>query len=163
MNGDQMKKFMMYAEGIARGGGCFEYSIDDSGRIRSWLLEEGAIRRYLLAYADFVLLDGTHWVNKYGQIRVPPVVVSCFGRSITGAIIVAPAEDSEPIIEHLAQAGLGMSDPAKREVLMTGEGPAFPACNYCSLWQVATLLFEPLLDKCQHRPHWHQRRRWQLY
>ena len=127
MNGDQMKQFMMYAEGIARNAGCFQYSIDDSGRIRSWVLQEGAMRRYLLAYSDFILLDGTHWVNKYGQILVPPVVVSCFGRSITGAIIVAPAEESEPIIKHLAEAGLGMSDPAKKEVLMTDEGPAFPA------------------------------------
>ena len=126
-NGDQMKQFMMYAEGIARNGGCFQYGIDDSGRIRSWVLQEGAMRRYLVAYSDFILLDGTHWVNKYGQILVPPVVVSCFGRSITGAIIVAPAEESEPIIKHLAEAGLGMSDPAKKEVLMTDEGPAFPA------------------------------------
>ena len=127
MNGDQMKQFMLYADGIARGRGCFEYSIDDSGRIRSWVLQEATMRQYLLAYADFILLDGTHWVNKYGQILVPPVVVSCFGRSITGAIIVAPAEESEPIIKHLAQAGLGTSDPAKKEVLMAGEGPAFPA------------------------------------
>jgi hypothetical protein len=85
------------------------------------------MRQYLLAYADFILLDGTHWVNKYGQILVPPVVVTCFGRSITGAIIVAPAEESDPIIKHLAHAGLGLSDPAKKEVLMTDEGPAFPA------------------------------------
>ena len=127
MNGDQMKQFMLYADGIARGGGCFEYSIDDSGRIRSWVLQEATMRQYLLAYNDFLLLDGTHWVNKYGQILIPPVVVSCFGRSITGGIIVAPAEESEPIIKHLTQAGLGTSDPAKKEVLMTDEGPAFPA------------------------------------
>ena len=100
---------------IARDGGCFEYIIDDSGRIRSWVLQEGATRQYLLAYADFVLLDGTHWVDKYDQILVPPMVVSYFARSITGAIIVAPAEESGPIINHLAQAVLGTSDPAKRE------------------------------------------------
>ena len=33
---------------------------------------------------------------------------------LTGAIIVAPAEESEPIIKHLAEAGLGVSDPAKK-------------------------------------------------
>ena len=35
--------------------------------------------------------------------------------------LVAPADELEPKIKHLAQAGLGMSDPAKKEVLMTDE------------------------------------------
>ena len=60
MNGDQMKQFVMYVEGIARNGGCFQYDIDDSDRIGSWVLQEGAMRRYLLAYSDFILLDGTN-------------------------------------------------------------------------------------------------------
>ena len=124
MGGDQMKQIMVYAEGIARSNGCFGYMVDGAGRVRSWVLQESAMGQYLLACADSILLDGTHWANRYGQNLVLPVVVSCVGGSITGATIVALAKESGPIIKHLAQAGLGPSDPAKREALVVDGGPA---------------------------------------
>lgn len=129
---DRTGDFFQYAREQARNGGIFEYEVDETQRIRSWLLQDAEMRAMLLAYDDFIILDGTHWVNKFGQILIPPVVVDCFLMSHLGAFILGPAESASLICTHLEQAGVEPTDHSGRHShlysrpLMTDEAPCFP-------------------------------------
>ena len=69
--GDELKELVQMGYDIKHLGGTFEYRLDDNNQLSSFVIQTLAMREYAEAYSDFTLHDGTHGVNRYGEICVP--------------------------------------------------------------------------------------------
>jgi hypothetical protein len=102
-------------------GGAFEYLIDDTFRLKAFIIQTSAMRAYALKYNDFTILDGTHGTNKYGLILEPTTNVDCLGRSVITGIPICETENYSFSRSILHTLGL----EKEGGTLMTDEGSAF--------------------------------------
>lgn len=118
---DQINELISRGLAEKERGGAFEHNIDDSLRLKAFILQTKEMREYAPLYNDFVILDGTHGTNKYGLILEPPTLVDCLGRSVIAGIPICESEQNAYSGKILKTLGLVRKDG----VLMTDEGSAF--------------------------------------
>ena len=71
-------------------------------------------------YGDFILLDGTHWMDKYSDHLLPPCVVDCLLRTTCVGFVICQTENGDS-----AQVGLERLGVASGGTLMTDEAEAW--------------------------------------
>lgn len=98
---DGMRTFMEDGYAVRTNGGVFDYSIDPWSRLDYVYRQSSKNRDYLQAYGDYVALDGTHLVDKYGHVMMMLTVVDALGLTQCAGAVRGPAEDSEHIIAAL--------------------------------------------------------------
>jgi hypothetical protein len=123
IHGDEFKELIQLGYNIQSKGGTFEYKVGEDNTLQSFVVQTKLMAEYAEAYADFSLMDGTHCINRYGEILVPTCVVDALGRTKITSIIMVDSENSEDLLElcgHLTHC------LRKGSTFMTDEGPAFP-------------------------------------
>jgi hypothetical protein len=80
------------------------------------------MKDYAQKYGDFNLHDGTHSVNRYGEILLPSCVVDALGRTKISSIMLMDSENSDELLDFCSRLG-GLFKEGS--TYMTDEGPAF--------------------------------------
>ncbi len=101
-------------------GGVSKISSDAWGRLRNYWRQSPEQRKLQTLYDEFLLADGTHWVNQYGQILVIFSGIDCLGKTQVFGWVCTPSED-EDVIEHACE----LFQFSHTGVLMTDGAPCF--------------------------------------
>ena len=100
----------------------FSWEVDDFQRLTNIVWALPIQRHYAAVYSDFVLLDGTHWADRFGDVLMPPLVVDGLGRTQPCGWILAPSENAQSAINGLGHLGFKSAD-CHPETLMTDDAP----------------------------------------
>jgi len=118
LRGDDMNKFISEAQEMRALGGVFKHTLDDHYALKDYVWAHHTMGPYANIYGDFVLLDGTHWTNKYGLNLMTPLVVDCLMKTTAAGWIVAGSENSDSVCSAFTELGF-KANPG--DVLMTDE------------------------------------------
>ena len=119
--GDQMKDFIELGHGIEQKGGTFHYNLDNDNSLESFVLQTKLMQQYAHKFSDFVLIDGTHCVNRYGQVLIPTSVVDCLGKTRVTTITLAGSENAPELIQLCEKVNIFLPGTP----FMTDGAPAF--------------------------------------
>jgi hypothetical protein len=117
-----MNLFIEQGHLLRRHGGIFEFNIDAYSRVSTVFRQTRRNRLYLEAYGDYISCDGTHLVDKFGNLLLLMTVVDCLGISQCGGSVVAPAESADVIIEGLRLFGAGVGSTKEGRTFHTDGG-----------------------------------------
>ncbi len=102
-----MSDFMSQGNAITAKGGIFVTKVDDTQRLYATYRQTDMNKAYLQAYGEYLCMDGTHWVDKYGDVLVIGTVVDCLGRTQNGFSIISPGEDGEMMKDAMDKFAVG--------------------------------------------------------
>jgi hypothetical protein len=78
-------------------GTLFDCCFDVSQRLHSCVRQTPLQRAYMVLYGQYLAVDGTHLVDKYGHTAILPTVIDCLGRLQNAGCVLAPSEDGDTI------------------------------------------------------------------
>ena len=107
---DGMNRFIEQGHLIRKTGGIFEFDIDSYCRVSSVYRQTVANKKYMDAFGDYVACDGTHMIDKFGNLLLIVTVWDSLGLSQVAGCIVAPAESADVLIKGFELFGLGKGE-----------------------------------------------------
>jgi hypothetical protein len=120
---DGMNCFIAQGNSLRQNGGIFEFDIDGYCRVSSVYRQTARNKQYLDLYGDYVSCDGTHLIDKFGNLLLLLTVLDCLGVCQCGGTIVAPAENADILIKGFTLFGV---KHGKTRSLHTDGGPWGP-------------------------------------
>ena len=81
-DGDCMKMFLELGEKIRKDGGIFRLQVSQDTRISDIFIMKPSMQKYCEQFGDFVISDGTQYVDKYGLIAIFNTLVDSLGKSV---------------------------------------------------------------------------------
>jgi hypothetical protein len=118
-----MNAFVAQGNSLRKNGGLFEFDIDGYCRVKSVYRQTPRNKQYLDTYGDYISCDGTHLIDKYGNLLLVLSVLDCLGVCQCGGTIVSPAENAEVLIKGFEAFGV---TPGGLRTLHTDGGPWGP-------------------------------------
>jgi hypothetical protein len=103
---DGMNAFIAQGNLLRKNGGVFEFDIDGYCRVSSVYRQTARNKAYLDLYGDYISCDGTHLIDKYGNLLLVATVLDCLGLCQCAGTIVAPAENSDILIKGFEVFGV---------------------------------------------------------
>ena len=110
-----MNDFLKKGHLLRQHGGLFDFDVDAYARVSTVYRQTKRNKAYLAAYGDYISCDGTHLVDKFGNLLLLATVFDCLGKIQCAGSVVAPAENADIIIEGFRQfgAGVGSKEPGR--------------------------------------------------
>ncbi len=147
-----MTDFVEEGMAIAASGGVFHTKVDHCQRMFATFRQTTNNRAHLQAYGQYLCLDGTHWVDRYGHVLIIGTVKDCLGITQNGFSLICPSEDLDLIIEsvdrfNIPTGGTLHTDGAAwGPVLAERLGRAHMLCtnHYTTKWSSAAAGMGPL-------------------
>jgi hypothetical protein len=118
-----MNAFIAQGNLLRKNDGLFEFDIDGYCRVTSVYRQTARNREYLAIYGDYISCDGTHLIDKFGNLLLVLTVLDCLGVCQCGGTIVSPAENADVLIKGFASFGV---KPGELRTLHTDGGPWGP-------------------------------------
>lgn len=104
--GEEMTNFMRDGKNIARNGGLFDVKVDGNNRLYAAFRQSKRNKAYLMTYDEYLAMDGTHHVDRYGHLLIIGTVQDCLGMIQAGFSIIAPGEDGAIMSEGVDMFGV---------------------------------------------------------
>ena len=116
-----MASFLELGNELRQTGRILDFKLGKDGRISDIFVMKSSMIDYTKIYGDFVISDGSHNMDMYGNITMPNTLVDSLGKSVIVAYSQYRSEHSEHLIQALTLFGLAN----RGSTLMTDDGAAY--------------------------------------